>query len=167
MVSRSARATAQSVQLSQARNPCCSCVCHVETTVRSPWILRSVFGDFHLRDIFRNGKCNEYSCRRQTTSNCTVLYQGPRQVTSSYISMVLQYSTLDGHASNFAVVQSILAYCEQWESAWHTDAIRREKSIPSWNKPIRLKSFDIIGRTLESLIDSILARVRCRRHFAQ
>ena len=74
----------------------CSCACHVRSVVRSPWILKTIFGKIRIRYAGGLPACNEVHCRRSPGSSFNVVYELPKYIMSRYISMTMQYAPSSG-----------------------------------------------------------------------
>lgn len=81
----------------------CSCICHRKSSFRSPWILRSMFGDVFVDYSTPGLACNECRCRRQTISSLRMTFHLPRYLIHRYISMGCRYTPLEGAAFSIRV----------------------------------------------------------------
>ena len=74
----------------------CSCICHISSIFRSPWVLKILFGEVCLQYCTQQARCNEKSCRRLENSTFNLVYQVPRFLMHRYIAMTFRYAPLDG-----------------------------------------------------------------------
>ena len=76
----------------------CSCICHIQRSFRTPWILNMLVGRISIQYTGQRPPCNETKCQRTSTIPATMTYVLPRYLFRRYITLTMHYTPLDGPA---------------------------------------------------------------------
>ena len=74
----------------------CSCRCHTRSTVGSPWVLRTFFGQLFVESVSNGLSCNEFGCRRPNRSSLKLTYHLPQYLLNRYLDFTVHHHPLDG-----------------------------------------------------------------------
>lgn len=74
----------------------CSCVCHKRSKIRSPWLLRNIFGEIVIEYSGKALDCDEYGCRPSASSSFNLTYYLPGYLMSRYVSLAMEYTATGG-----------------------------------------------------------------------
>lgn len=76
----------------------CSCRCHVQRSLQTPWILNMLVGRISIHYTGQRPSCNETNCKRTSTVPAAMTYVLPRYLFRRYITLTMHYTPLDGPA---------------------------------------------------------------------
>lgn len=76
----------------------CSCVCHTQSSIRSPWFLKTVMGVLVIEYTGKGPSCDEHSCRgsRTPSTSINMTYHLPPYLMNRYVAMLIKYTSVDG-----------------------------------------------------------------------
>ena len=86
-------------RVSKPRPKCvdwCSCNCHARRSFRSPWVLKTIFGQFFVEYTANGSECNDHGCRHLPSSSLYMTYHLPHYLMTRYIVIAMQFISPDG-----------------------------------------------------------------------
>lgn len=73
-----------------------SCEHHAQSLYKSPWILRSIIGEFEVRCTPKTPQCNKRGCQRAASTTVVIEFQPPFNMCRRYVELKMQSSPYEG-----------------------------------------------------------------------